>query len=88
MKIYYYYEIHFFLAFPAYAILSLILGFAMIAMAIFSVLGYRHYRLEAEISSMTWKIKYNDILHSVSLNQVINILSNDSLKILICIQII
>ncbi|XP_037036994.1 atrial natriuretic peptide receptor 1-like isoform X1 [Bradysia coprophila] len=47
---------------PGYAILSLVLGFAIILMAIASLLGYRHYRLEAEINSMTWKINWNDIL--------------------------
>lgn len=42
--------------------MSLVLGFAIILMAIASLLGYRHYRLEAEINSMTWKINWNDIL--------------------------
>lgn len=31
-------------------------------MAIVSLLGYRHYRLEAAINSMTWKINWNDVL--------------------------
>lgn len=31
-------------------------------MTIASLLGYRHYRLEAEINSMTWKINWNDVL--------------------------
>lgn len=31
-------------------------------MAIISILGYRHYKLEAEINSMTWKINWNDVL--------------------------
>ena len=57
-------------AFPAYGILSIILGFAMIAMTIASVIGYRHYKLEAEISSMIWKIDYNDINHGTIFNQV------------------
>ena len=30
-------------------------------MSIVSLLGYRHYRLEAEINSMTWKIYWKDI---------------------------
>lgn len=31
-------------------------------MTIASLLGYRHYKLEAEINSMTWKINWNDVL--------------------------
>lgn len=50
-----------FTALPGYAILSLVLGFAIILMSIISLLGYRHYRLEAEINSMTWKILWRDV---------------------------
>lgn len=49
-------------ALPGYAILSLILGFAIVLMLIVSLLGYRHYRLEAEINSMTWKVNWNDVV--------------------------
>lgn len=31
-------------------------------MTIISLLGYRHYKLEAEINSMSWKIYWNDVL--------------------------
>jgi atrial natriuretic peptide receptor A len=31
-------------------------------MGIVSILGYRHYRLEAEINSMSWKIYWTDVL--------------------------
>uniref|UniRef100_A0A8D8KW69 Guanylate cyclase n=2 Tax=Culex pipiens TaxID=7175 RepID=A0A8D8KW69_CULPI len=47
---------------PGYAILSLILGVCVICMAIASILGYRHYKLEAEINSMTWKVHANEVL--------------------------
>ncbi|CAD7092893.1 unnamed protein product [Hermetia illucens] len=47
---------------PGYAILSLVLGFTVIIMAIISFLGYRHYKSEAEINSMTWKINWNDVI--------------------------
>ncbi|XP_065092696.1 atrial natriuretic peptide receptor 1 isoform X1 [Ochlerotatus camptorhynchus] len=47
---------------PGYAILSLILGMCVIFMAIASILGYRHYKLEAEINSMTWKVHANEVL--------------------------
>lgn len=49
-------------ALPGYAILSLILGVCVICMAIASILGYRHYKLEAEINSMTWKVHANEVL--------------------------
>ncbi|XP_055636568.1 atrial natriuretic peptide receptor 1 isoform X2 [Toxorhynchites rutilus septentrionalis] len=47
---------------PGYAILSLILGVCVICMGIASFVGYRHYKLEAEINSMTWKVHANDVL--------------------------
>ncbi|XP_055610069.1 atrial natriuretic peptide receptor 1 isoform X2 [Uranotaenia lowii] len=46
---------------PGYAILSLILGVCVVCMAIASILGYRHYKLEAEINSMTWKVHPSEI---------------------------
>lgn len=58
-----------FLALPGYAILSFVLGLAMIVMAIISFFGYRHYKLEAEIYSMAWKVSWNDVLPS---NQIAN----------------
>ena len=45
-----------------FAILSLILGFIVIIMAVVSFLSYRHYKLEAEISSMTWKVSWNEVI--------------------------
>lgn len=47
---------------PGYAILSFVLGIAIIIMAIISFFGYRHYKLEAEILSMTWKVNWSDVL--------------------------
>uniref|UniRef100_A0A182JDJ6 Guanylate cyclase n=1 Tax=Anopheles atroparvus TaxID=41427 RepID=A0A182JDJ6_ANOAO len=47
---------------PGYAILSLVLGVCVICMGIASFVGYRHYKLEAEINSMTWKVNPNDVL--------------------------
>lgn len=47
---------------PGYAILSLILGLCVICMGIASFMGYRHYKLEAEINSMTWKVQANEVL--------------------------
>lgn len=49
-------------ALPGYAILSLILSFAILLMSIASLLGYRHYKLEAEINSMTWKVNWCDVV--------------------------
>ncbi|XP_053671617.1 atrial natriuretic peptide receptor 1 [Anopheles nili] len=47
---------------PGYAILSLVLGVCVVCMGIVSIIGYRHYKLEAEINSMTWKVNPNDVL--------------------------
>ncbi|XP_052869354.1 atrial natriuretic peptide receptor 1 [Anopheles cruzii] len=47
---------------PGYAILSLVLGVCVVAMGVASFVGYRHYKLEAEINSMTWKVNPNDVL--------------------------
>ncbi|CRK98556.1 CLUMA_CG011905, isoform B [Clunio marinus] len=45
-----------------FAILSLVLGFVVIIMGVVSFLSYRHYKLEAEISSMTWKVNWNEVI--------------------------
>lgn len=55
-----------------FAILSLVLGFVVIIMGIVSFLSYRHYKLEAEISSMTWKITWNEVIPVPSVNQLHN----------------
>ncbi|CAI6345975.1 unnamed protein product [Macrosiphum euphorbiae] len=47
---------------PGYAILSIVLSSVVVILAIASALIYRHYKLEAEIASMTWKVNYNDII--------------------------
>lgn len=49
---------------PGYAILSIVLSVMVIIMALISFLGYRHYKLEAEINSMTWKVNQNEILRT------------------------
>lgn len=41
----------------------------MIIMAIISFFGYRHYKLEAEIYSMAWKVSWNDVLPCNVLNK-------------------
>jgi atrial natriuretic peptide receptor A len=55
-----------------FAILSLVLGLVVIVMAIVSFITYRHYRLEAEISSMTWKITWNEVIPLPTANQIRN----------------
>lgn len=53
-----------------FAILSLVLGIVLCIMTIVSLITYRHYRLEAEISSMTWKITWNEVIPMPTANQV------------------
>lgn len=53
-----------------FAILSLVLSFVVLIMGIVSFLSYRHYRLEAEINSMTWKIYWNQVIPVPTANNI------------------
>lgn len=55
-----------------FAILSIILGFAVIILIIISFVGYRHYKIEAEILSMTWKVNWNEVIPVPTANQIRN----------------
>ncbi|KAM3962132.1 receptor type guanylyl cyclase [Aphomia sociella] len=48
---------------PVYAILSIVLSSVVVVLAILSVFIYRHYKLEAEIAMMTWRVSWTDVLH-------------------------
>ncbi|XP_055387784.1 atrial natriuretic peptide receptor 1 [Condylostylus longicornis] len=47
---------------PIYAILSVVLGISVIVLIIVSFIGFRYYKNEAEINSMTWKVNHNEVL--------------------------
>ncbi|XP_053969377.1 atrial natriuretic peptide receptor 1 [Anastrepha ludens] len=47
---------------PGYAILSIILGVVVVLMTVCFFFGYRHYKSEAEINSMTWKVSISDLV--------------------------
>ncbi|XP_076759178.1 atrial natriuretic peptide receptor 1 isoform X3 [Xylocopa sonorina] len=47
---------------PGYAILSMVLSSIVVVLVVASVFIYRHFKLEAEIASMTWKVHWNDIM--------------------------
>ncbi|XP_026301091.1 atrial natriuretic peptide receptor 1 isoform X2 [Apis mellifera] len=47
---------------PGYAILSMVLSSIVVFLFVGSVFIYRHFKLEAEIASMTWKVHWNDII--------------------------
>ncbi|XP_063548181.1 atrial natriuretic peptide receptor 1-like isoform X1 [Cydia strobilella] len=47
---------------PVYAILSIVLSSVVVILAILSVFIYRHYKLEAEIAMMTWRVNWSDVL--------------------------
>lgn len=59
-------------------------------MAIGSFVTYKHYKLEAEISSMTWKVSWNEVIavpaqnmlrgsiHSRTGSQLVSILKHDN----------
>ncbi|XP_031842737.1 atrial natriuretic peptide receptor 1 [Nomia melanderi] len=46
---------------PVHAILSMVLSSIVVVLVVASVFIYRHFKLEADIASMTWKIHWNDI---------------------------
>lgn len=54
--------IQIFSALSFYGYLSIILGLVLIIMIIVSFLGYRHYKFEAEINCMSWRIVFTDVL--------------------------
>ncbi|XP_043518997.1 atrial natriuretic peptide receptor 1-like isoform X2 [Frieseomelitta varia] len=47
---------------PAHAILSMVLSSIVVVLVVASVFIYRHFKLEAEIASMTWKVHWDDII--------------------------
>lgn len=47
---------------PISAILSIVLSSVVVVLAILSVFIYRHYKLEAEIAMMTWRVSWSDVI--------------------------
>nr|XP_012146921.1 PREDICTED: atrial natriuretic peptide receptor 1-like isoform X4 [Megachile rotundata] len=47
---------------PGHAILSMVLSSIVVVLAVVSLFIYRHFKLEAEIASMTWKVHWNDVI--------------------------
>ncbi|XP_065362565.1 atrial natriuretic peptide receptor 1 isoform X2 [Calliphora vicina] len=47
---------------PGYAILSIVLGAVVVIMSICFFFGYRHYKSEAEINSMAWRVSIDDVM--------------------------
>ncbi|XP_023288642.1 atrial natriuretic peptide receptor 1 [Orussus abietinus] len=47
---------------PGYAILSIVLSSIVVGLVVASVFIYRHFKLEADIASMTWKVHWDDVL--------------------------
>ncbi|XP_033344470.1 atrial natriuretic peptide receptor 1-like isoform X2 [Bombus vosnesenskii] len=47
---------------PGHAILSMVLSSIVVVLAVASAFIYRHFKLEAEIASMTWKVQWHDII--------------------------
>ena len=47
-------------------IAAITLSFLLLCLFIVFIFVYRHYRLEAELASMTWKIRYEDIVTTTS----------------------
>ncbi|XP_076394980.1 atrial natriuretic peptide receptor 1 isoform X2 [Megachile rotundata] len=45
-----------------HAILSMVLSSIVVVLAVVSLFIYRHFKLEAEIASMTWKVHWNDVI--------------------------
>ncbi|XP_013783339.1 atrial natriuretic peptide receptor 1-like, partial [Limulus polyphemus] len=51
---------------PQYAIVTAILAALLIVLSIISILVYRHYKFEAEIASMSWRIKPEELTMNMS----------------------
>ncbi|XP_076366605.1 atrial natriuretic peptide receptor 1-like isoform X2 [Tachypleus tridentatus] len=49
-----------------YLVISAVLSVLLMVLCIFSIFIYRHFKLEAELASMTWKIKWEDIMTTSS----------------------
>lgn len=47
-------------------IAALVLSLLLLILFVIFILVYRHYRLEAELASMTWKIKHDEIVTNYS----------------------
>ncbi|XP_074116091.1 atrial natriuretic peptide receptor 1 isoform X4 [Cotesia typhae] len=47
---------------PGYAILSIVLSSIVVGLVVASVIIYRHYKLEVEIASMSWKVHWEDVI--------------------------
>ncbi|KAM7360932.1 atrial natriuretic peptide receptor 1 isoform 2-T3 [Cochliomyia hominivorax] len=47
---------------PGYAILSIVLGAVVVIMSICFFFGYRHYKSEAEINSMAWRVSIDEVI--------------------------
>lgn len=47
-------------------IAAMTLSFLLLCLFVVFIFVYRHYRLEAELASMTWKIRYEDIVTTTS----------------------
>ncbi|XP_076336084.1 atrial natriuretic peptide receptor 1-like isoform X1 [Tachypleus tridentatus] len=51
---------------PHYMVVSTVISVLFLIFCIFSFFVYRHFKLEAELASMTWKIKWDDIITTSS----------------------
>jgi atrial natriuretic peptide receptor A len=51
-----------------YAIVSGILSGLLLVLFVVFIIVYRHYKLEAELASMTWKIRFDDIITYSGIN--------------------
>ncbi|GFO01839.1 guanylate cyclase [Plakobranchus ocellatus] len=50
--------------FPGYAIMTIVLVSILIIVLIITFFVYRHYRQEAELAEMNWRVRWEDILFS------------------------
>ncbi|BFZ14046.1 hypothetical protein BsWGS_17085 [Bradybaena similaris] len=48
--------------FPEYAIVIIVLGSILLVVLIVTVFVYRHFRLEAELAEMNWRVRWDDIM--------------------------
>lgn len=66
-------------------IAAMTLSFLLLCLFVVFIFVYRHYRLEAELASMTWKIRYEDIVTTTGLSYMQKLGSRISLaRVRIC----
>ncbi|XP_035829365.1 atrial natriuretic peptide receptor 1 [Aplysia californica] len=50
--------------FPEYGIVIIVLGSILLVVLVIALIAYRHFKLEAELADMNWRVRWDDIMFS------------------------